>query len=149
LDTEVEVASRLLSRGEYEAALELLNASYRAHPDDNYLRRMIAKAETAYVEHVQRHGLTDDKVPVPASEDAAVLRGLGPQECYLMSLLDGSSDIRSILWVAPLREVDVLRTLRQMLDHGVIELREAEPGQLDGAPVEHAALVKTPDPPRD
>jgi hypothetical protein len=124
LDTEVEVASRLLKRGEYEAALELLNASYRAHPDENYLRRQIAKTEAAYVEHVQRHGLTHDRVPVAASSDPAVMQGLGPQECYLMSLIDGVSDVRSILWVAPLREVDVLRTLRQMLDHGVIRLRD-------------------------
>ena len=49
--------------------------------------------------------------------------GLGPQECFLMSLLDGESDVRSILWVAPLREVDLLRTLRQLLDRGVIEMR--------------------------
>jgi len=132
LDTEVDVASRLLSRGEYEAALELLNASYRAHPDENHLRRLIAKAESAYVEHVQRHGLTLDKVPV-LDADGSATHGLGPQESYLISLLDGKADIRSIIWVAPLREIDVLRTLRQMLDQGVIELREANPGEPDQA----------------
>jgi hypothetical protein len=129
LDAEIEVAHRLLSRGEYEAALELLYASYRAHPSENHLRRLIDKAESAYVEHVQRHGLTLDKVPVPVPVDkSSAPLGLGPQESYLISLLDGNADVRSIIWVAPLREVDVLRTLRQMLDQGLIELREAGPG---------------------
>ena len=96
----------------------------------------IAKAESAYVEHVQGHGLTVDKVPVPVPVPAtggAALQSLGPQESYLISLLDGTADVRSIIWVAPLREVDVLRTLRQMLDQGLIELRDAKPGGTDEA----------------
>lgn len=125
LDAEIEVANRLIRRGEFEAALELLNASYRAHPTDDRLRRLIAKTESSYVEAVQALGLSYDRVPVPASganEDAG---NLGPQECYLLSLMDGKSDLRSILWVAPMREVDVLRSLRLMLDRGVVELRES------------------------
>jgi hypothetical protein len=146
LDAEVEVATRLLERGEYEAALELLNASYRAHPDENHLRRLIAKAEDAYVDHVQRQGLSYDRVPVPvADESGSSLTGLGPQECFLMSLLNGTSDVRSILWVAPLREVDVLRTLRLMLDKGLIELRAGEAGKAGGGCPDSPAVVESAD----
>lgn len=135
LDAEVEVARRLMSRGEHEAALELLNASYRAHPDENYLRRLIAKAEAEFVESMQTHRLAPDRVPVALPRDGAPpTRPLGPQEAYLLSLLDGSSDIRSVLWLAPLREVDVLRTLRQLLGLGLIELRD--PGSASGTPTE-------------
>jgi len=128
LDAEVEVARRLMRRDEWEAALELLNASYRAHPDEGYLRRLIAKAEAAYIDSAQRHGLSYERVPVPArSEDGALPQGLGPQESFLVSLLDGHADIRTILWLAPLREVDVLRSLRQMQDRGLIEIRDPRP----------------------
>jgi hypothetical protein len=128
LDAEVEVARRLLKRDEHEAALELLNASYRAHPDEGYLRRLIAKAEADYIDSAQRHGLSYDLVPVPArSADGSLPQGLGPQESFLISLLDGRADIRTILWLAPLREVDVLRSLRQLRDRGLIEINEARP----------------------
>jgi hypothetical protein len=128
LDAEVEVARRLMKRDEHEAALELLNASYRAHPDESYLRRLIAKAEAAYIDSAQRHGLSYDRIPVPArSEDGSLPQGLGPQESFLLSLLDGDADIRTVLWLAPLREVDVLRALRLMMDRGLIEIREAQP----------------------
>ena len=125
LDAEIEVANRLIARGEFEAALELLNASYRARPGDDHLRRLITRTESSYVETVQRAGLAYERVPVPASPEGDGMDRLGPQECFLLSLMDGKADIRSILWVAPLREVDVLRSLRQMLDRGVIETRDA------------------------
>jgi hypothetical protein len=124
LDEEIDVASRMLARGEYEAALELLNASYRLHPNENHLRRLIAKAEKAYVKHVQRCGLSYDRVPVVREARDESSGDLGPQECFLMSLFNGEADVRSILWVAPLREVDALRTMRQLVDKQVIELRE-------------------------
>jgi len=132
LDSEIEVARRLMKRGEWEAALELLNASYRAHPDESHLRRMIAKAEAGYIDSAQQHGLSYEKIPVPAqSEDGSLPLGLGPQESFLISLFDGRADIRTILWLAPLREVDVLRCLRLMQDRGLIEIRE--PSQVASA----------------
>jgi len=128
LDAEVEVARRLMRRDECEAALELLNASYRAHPDEGHLRRLIAKAEAAYIDSAQRHGLSYERIPVPArSEDGSLPQGLGPQESFLISLLDGRADIRTVLWLAPLREVDVLRSLRLMQDRGLIEIRDPQP----------------------
>jgi hypothetical protein len=140
VETEIEVANRLSSRGEYEAALELLNASYRAHPGDSYLRRLIAKAEAAFIESVRRHGLASDKVPIrmqlAEGDDPA---DLGSEESFLLSLIDGETDIKSIMWVAPLREVDVLRSLRQMLERGLIGLREPQSAGCTAAPTETGA----------
>jgi hypothetical protein len=127
VETEVEVANRLSSRGEWEASLELLNASYRANPGDSYLRRLITKAEAAFVESARRHGLDSDKVPMRTRRtDSEPPTDLGSEESFLLSLIDGETDVKSILWVAPLREVDVLRSLRQMLEKGLIALREPQ-----------------------
>ena len=62
-----------------------------------------------------------------------------------MSLLDGKSDVRSILWVAPLREVDVLRTLRLMLDKQLIEFRAGEAGEAGGGSPDSPAVVESAD----
>jgi hypothetical protein len=125
LETEVEVARRLLSRGEYEAALEVLNASYRAEPTENYLRRLIAKAEAAYLETLRNEDLSSTMVPHRLTPAGDLPQGsLRTEELYLLSLVDGQADVKAILWLAPLREVDALKALRRLLDRGLIEVRE-------------------------
>jgi len=123
LDDEVEVATRLMSRREYAAALELLNASYRANPGENYLRRLIFRAEQAYMDNLQRRNFSYDRTPVKivdAVESPSV--EVRSEESFLLSLIDGSTDIRSILWLSPMREVDVLRSLEKMIDKGFIRV---------------------------
>jgi hypothetical protein len=123
LDFEVQVASRLLARGEQEAALEVLNAVYRARPEDDYVRRLLEKTEQECIESLRRHPLSFHMVPLPAAQVPP--EGLRPQEAFLLNMIDGRSDIQSMLWVTPLREVDVLVTLRRMLDRGLIALPDS------------------------
>jgi len=139
LDVEVEVASRLMARGEHEAALELLNASYRANSGESYLRRLICKAETAYVDSVRRNELPGDKIPVLEETAGSQRESLGSEESFLVSLIDGVSDIQEILWVAPLREVDGLRALRKMLDKGLIRLDDPDPAKRVAASADPAS----------
>jgi hypothetical protein len=123
LDEEVEVATRLMSRREYAAALELLNASYRANQGESYLRRLISRAEQAYMDNLQHRNFSYDRMPVKiagAVESLSV--EMRSEESFLLSLIDGSTDIRSILWLSPMREVDVLHTLEQMIDKGIIKV---------------------------
>ncbi len=127
-EVEVSVATQLLGKGEYGAALDLLNAIYRSHPDENFLRLLLTKAEVAYVDSQRAQGMGSKKIPAllhPA--EGIPRRDLGPKPSYLLSCLDGKADIQSLLWLTPLREVDVMRALRKMLDLGLIELRAPAP----------------------
>jgi hypothetical protein len=137
LDDEVEVATRLMSRREYSAALELLNASYRANPGESYLRRLIFRAERAYMENLQRRNFSYDRMPAKIAATVESLNTeIGSEESFLLSLIDGETDIRSILWLSPMREVDVLRSLEQMIDKGIIRVdRRREQGDRDSAAV--------------
>ncbi|HKQ61749.1 MAG TPA: DUF4388 domain-containing protein [Candidatus Polarisedimenticolaceae bacterium] len=120
---EIDVAARLLVRGEHDAALELLNACYRAHPGDEYLRQLIADAEASYLQKAHEEEFTPLTVPRLLQPTTALAgRSLSAAERFLLSLIDGKSDIRSLLWVAPLRDVELLRALRGLRDKGVIEL---------------------------
>jgi hypothetical protein len=127
LAREILVAIRLLDRGENEAALELLNACRRAHPEADALGELIARAEVAVeAEHQKRLPL--DRVPVLLCEPQRVAEErLSPEASYLPSLIDGSTDVQSLLWIAPMRSVDVLRALRRLLERGLIELRDPQP----------------------
>jgi len=141
LDAEVDVAARLMHRREYAATLELLNASYRANPGDGYLRRLISRAEQAYTDRLRRRDFSYDRTPVAIPDALADPRvDVRSEESFLLSLIDGETDIKSILWLSPLREVDVLRALERMLDRGLIRIEpprelgaaSADPAGADG-----------------
>jgi hypothetical protein len=124
LEEETRVAGILLARGEHGAAVELLHASRRAHADSRELPELIARAETIYQESAKKGRLAPNLIPVlRRSQDELGDVPLSPNARYLLSLIDGDVDIKSILWLAPLREVDTLRGLQQLVDAGVVELR--------------------------
>jgi hypothetical protein len=122
---DLEVARRLLNRGEFEAALEILDRAYKAQPGDEALRRLLAEAEAAFVEKAYRHFLPPNRVVSLARPvEELTAERLSPPEFFLLSRIDGTWDVRSIIQITPLREVDVLRTLKRMREKGVIELRD-------------------------
>ncbi len=51
---------------------------------------------------------------------------MSPTEFFLLSRIDGSWDIKSIVQIAPLRETDTLRTLKRMREAGIVELIDRE-----------------------
>jgi hypothetical protein len=127
LDADLEVAGNLMSRGEYDAALEILNGTYKAHPGDETLGRLLAEAEACFLEKAYRHYLPPAKIPVllrPPEELAQ--EQISPQEYFLLSRIDGTWDVKSIIQVSPIREVDVVRTLKRMREKGFIELRDPD-----------------------
>jgi hypothetical protein len=123
------VARRLLNRGDFDAALEILDRAYRAQPGDEALRRLLAEAEAAFIEKAYRHYLPPAKhVVLTKSMASLTAERLSPTEFFLLSRIDnGTWDVRSIIQITPLREVDVLRTLKKMRENGVIELRDPSP----------------------
>jgi hypothetical protein len=139
LSQEIENVQRLMSEGRYDAALDILNDCYRTRPDDNYLRHLALQAESGYLQSTRQGALSPAKIPVLlVTEIDPADSKLQPTELFLLSMLDGETDIKSLIWIAPLREVDLLRALQHMLDEGVIELRDPDASQqeqTEGAPV--------------
>jgi hypothetical protein len=124
LEVEIEAATRLLERHEYEPAVELLRVSCREHATD-YVRRLLARAEAGFVESLKTRGGFTSKVPV-LLRDRKLVRNddATPEEAFLLSMIDGTTDVQSILWLAPLREVDGLMALRRMVRKQMIDLAE-------------------------
>lgn len=116
-------ARKLMSEGELEAALDILDRLYSRSPGDDALRRLTAEAEAAFVGKAYQHYLPAHKVPILNSAlDSMSSESLTPQEFFLLSRIDGSWDVKSIIQVAPFTEVQALRTLKRLRELGMIEL---------------------------
>jgi hypothetical protein len=127
LSAAIESAADLTRQGDHASALQVLNRCYRSQPCDGYLRHLIFKAEAAYMANLSNHDLSRDLIPVSTRsiEDTARSK-LRPTELFLLGHIDGKVDVKSILWVVPMREVDVYLALQQMRDQDLIELRQPE-----------------------
>ena len=124
-DGDLEFARRLMNRGEFDSALELLDRAYKAQPADESLRRLLAEAEASFIEKAYRHFLPPSKiVTLQRAAETLTAEQLSPTEFFLLSRIDGTWDVKAIIQITPLREVDVLRTLKRMREKGLIELKD-------------------------
>lgn len=120
---------KLLEAGRLEEALDGLEAAHRSNPANEAIRSLLAEAEVAFVEKAYKHYLPPSRIPVPVRPPESLTgESLSPQEFFLLSRMDGSWDVRSILQIAPIREVEALRALKRLRERGLIELREVGPG---------------------
>ncbi len=127
-DAELANARKLLASDEFEPALEALDRLYRAKPQNESLRRLAREAETAFVDQAYRHFVPAERIPVLAVPDVELEQAsLSPTEFYMVSRFDGNWDVRSIVRIIPMREVEALRTLKRLREQGIIELIEPPP----------------------
>jgi hypothetical protein len=112
-----------LSRGDAEAALSLLDAARDAGLRAPDLNSLAQEAETYFIDRAYRHYLPPAKIPVLKQPlEALIGQALSPEEMFLVSRVNGSWDLRSIVSISPLREVDALRALKRLRERGVIDL---------------------------
>ncbi len=127
IDAGLQMARQFMADGEFDAALEILDQIYRKNPNNESLRRLTREAEVAFLEKARKHYMPDEKIPVLTRPVAELeTEDLSPQEFFLLSRIDGSWDVRSIIQIAPIRDVDALRILKKMRENGVIELRNPD-----------------------
>jgi hypothetical protein len=85
-------------------------------------------AEQYFVERAYRHYLPPGKIPILKRPiESLVGDNLSPAEGFLVSRVNGSWDLRSIMSISPLREVDALRALKRLRERGIIDLVDAPP----------------------
>ena len=119
-------AKQKLIKGRPEEALDLLR---EIEPQSGeYQTEVVPLMETAEKDTIRdmygQH-LPPDKIPhvvVPFEELGQVQ--LTPQEGFILSRLDGIWDVRSIVSITPMKEVEALRLLKRLIDRGIVGLKE-------------------------
>ena len=119
----ITMARAELKEDNAENALAILQSALEQGAKSAEVHRLHEEAEKKLIAHLYRNGLSPNAVPrmVVTSEQLEHER-LGPQEGFVLSRINGQSDIESILSVCPFREADSLRMIKKLLDGGVIEI---------------------------
>jgi hypothetical protein len=106
-----------------EAALLIAQKALQQQPNNADAQRLLTDAEEKFVKHVYATELSPKAVPqlLVAPSDLQ-LQQIDPQAGFVLSRINGSWDIQSILSICPFREADCLRMIRDLLKRGVIGL---------------------------
>jgi len=135
LHTLLEISAAKMESGDSEGALDVLDACYKSRPHDESLRQQMERTEAACLEEYARGPLQTDRVPQRIEPEEEHGTGLQPDQMTLLGMIDDERSIQSLLWVAPLREIQVFRALQQLLD---LELIRVVDGPTDSSAADHA-----------
>ena len=129
MEKRLSHARRLMQETEFDQALVILDELYQKAPQNDSLRRLTAEAEAAFIEKAYKHYVPLDKIPVLVADTRQLeSEALSPGEFFLLSRLDGTWDVRSVIQIAPIREVEALLTLKRLRERGLIDLRDPGAG---------------------
>ena len=120
-------AKDLIKSGDAEGALLVLEKARASAGKTPEINALIQVAEEHFIERAYRHYLPPKKIPVLKQPlESLVNQDLSPEEVFLVSRVNGSWDLKSIISISPLREVDALRALKKLRERGIIDLVEGQ-----------------------
>ncbi len=119
----VKEGRKRLTEGEFEPALRYLRAAANLEPESRDIKEAMRRAQIEIKAHLETAGVDPAGVPVlcrPLGE----LRSLSvtPEQGFILSRVDGQIDVRSIVQISPLPEVDALLVLRGLIESGHLKL---------------------------
>lgn len=104
-----------------EEAITILHTALQHEPNNAHAKELLEQAETKFVDQVYSTDLPPTAVPRIVVTDFTG-EELHPQEGFLLSRINGSWDIQSILSICPFSEADSLRMMRSLLSRGIITI---------------------------
>jgi len=121
----LRAAKDLIRAGALEEALLLLEQLARGPAMSSDLSELMKVAEVNLIDRLYRSILPPKQVPfLKRPLEHLMDETLTPEEVFLVSRVNGSWDLKSIVSISPLREVDALRVLKRLKERGIIALKE-------------------------
>ena len=106
-----------------EEAITILQYVLQEEPKNSRAQELLQQAEAKFVERVYNSDISPAAIPrLAVSTDALTSEQLHPQEGFLLSRINGTWDVESIISICPFREADSLKMMRDLLARGIIEL---------------------------
>lgn len=124
-DALLMVAQQALQKNEFETALRNMRAARALDPDSRKLATEAEKIEEQIRTAVEKSGVSPTAIPVLARtmEELTQLK-ISPQEGFLLTRLNGSYDLQSIVKISSMNPLDAQLAVWKLLKAGHIRLEK-------------------------
>ena len=120
----VEAARGYLSQQSFEAALRHLRAARSLEPENHDIGEMLAQTEKSIRDAVESSGVSLSSIPqLAVSFEQLTSSKLSPQEGFMLTRINGSYDIQSILKITPMPQLDALLVFWKLSKEGFVKLK--------------------------
>ena len=108
-----------------QAAYRMFKAAHELDPSDGRTSDALREAESAIKDALGKDGVSGDKVPELAIPlHALTTRPFTPHEGFVLSRINGQWDVKSIMKISPMKELDVLMIFQKLYKDGVIHWKK-------------------------
>jgi len=122
-EAQLAEATEHLKNRAYEPAARHLRAAASLDPHNRELELIVKDLEAEVMAGIEVDGIRPDAIPVlEASLDDLRNMSFSPEEGFILSRINGSSDISSIVTISPLSELDSLLVFWRLVSGGHITL---------------------------
>jgi len=126
-ETLLEAGKKYLLDQDFDLALRHLRAARSLEPDNPDIQDALAQAEKEVRQAIEAAGVTLAAVPALAvSLDQLTSVKLTPHEGFMLTRINGSYDIQSILKITPIPQLDALLVFWKLKKDGHIKLAAAK-----------------------
>jgi len=109
---------------QYNEAIAIFQEVLRLDPHNIWADEQIEQAEQALCQELYSTSLPNHKVPYFTIPETALTQyKLTHQEGFVVSRINGAWDLKSIVMLSPLREIEVLQILDKLVKMGLIDLK--------------------------
>jgi hypothetical protein len=104
-----------------QAALEIIQQALQLEPKNTEAQALLSIAEAKFILQVYDQDFSANSIPKLLVPPAALTEmELDPQEGFVLSRINGSWDIQSILSICPFRDADCLRMIKNLMQRGIV-----------------------------
>jgi tetratricopeptide (TPR) repeat protein len=128
---EPESPAKLFNRGlelmqaqKYQEAIAAFQEVICLDPQNAWASEQIEQAEKALCQEYYRTSVPATKVPFFLIPESSLVRySLSHEEGFVASRINGTWDVKSIVMLSPLREIEILQVMDKLLKMGIIGLK--------------------------
>ncbi len=114
----------LMQKRKYREAISAFQEALQLDPQNSWADQQIEQAERAICDEMYQTSLPPSKIPYfLVSERTLASHNLTHEEGFVASRINGTWDLKSIVMLSPLREIEILQVVDKFKSMGLIGLR--------------------------
>jgi hypothetical protein len=137
----IEAGRAFMAEGDFDASLRHLRAAKALEPDNQDAQQALTQTEKKIREHIEKAGVSLGSIPqVTATMEQLTSSQLSPSEGFMLTRINGTYDIHSILKITPMAQLDALMLFWKLAQVGYIRL--LPPKNPSGTPLRGATPMR-------